>query len=181
MHFSPGFVWCKKIKDVSAQNPSMPSHIKNVIPKNFFQSLSPRSSLALSPPMASYNYSSSSSEISTPRSSSPSSTFSRNSSTTTISKRMSLSSRRISSPFNPMGSVDIEAIEAAMKMSALDGLRGYAQDHYGEVKQYHQTEYVPKNMAGGYQVLREPAWNKGEFQLLECKPATNCHRNIIQS
>jgi malate dehydrogenase (oxaloacetate-decarboxylating)(NADP+) len=62
-----------------------------------------------------------------------------------------------------MAAVDIDALESAMKMSALDGLRGYSQDHYGTVKQYHETEYVSKNMAGGYQVLREPAWNKGTF------------------
>jgi malate dehydrogenase (oxaloacetate-decarboxylating)(NADP+) len=62
---------------------------------------------------------------------------------------------------NPLGSVDIAAIEAQMKQAALDGLRGYAQDHYGTVKQYRNTEYISKGMAGGYQVLREPAWNKG--------------------
>jgi len=48
-----------------------------------------------------------------------------------------------------------------MKQSSLDVLRGYSQDHYGTVEQYRTTDYVPKNMAGGYQVLREPAWNKG--------------------
>jgi malate dehydrogenase (oxaloacetate-decarboxylating)(NADP+) len=46
-------------------------------------------------------------------------------------------------------------------MSSLDSFRGYSQDHYAAVKQYHETEYISKNMAGGYQVLREPAWNKG--------------------
>lgn len=48
-----------------------------------------------------------------------------------------------------------------MKMASLDGLRGYAQNHYGEVQQYRTTDYVPKSSAGGYQVLREPFWNKG--------------------
>jgi len=112
--------------------------------------------------MASYStYSSASSDqLSTPRSVSPTSMTSR-SSTTTLSKRMSLSSRRNTSPFNPMGGVDIEAIENAMKMSALDGLRGYSQDHYGTIKQYRETDYISKNNAGGMQVLREPAWNKG--------------------
>jgi malate dehydrogenase (oxaloacetate-decarboxylating)(NADP+) len=62
-----------------------------------------------------------------------------------------------------MAAVDLDAIESAMKKSALDGLRGYAEDHYGTVNQYHQTEYISKNMARGYQVLREPAWNKGAF------------------
>lgn len=60
-----------------------------------------------------------------------------------------------------MAGVDVEALEDQMRIAALDGLRGYAQDHYGTVKQYHETEYISKNMAAGYQVLREPAWNKG--------------------
>ncbi|CAJ2508075.1 Uu.00g092610.m01.CDS01 [Anthostomella pinea] len=60
-----------------------------------------------------------------------------------------------------MSSVDISAIEEHMKMASLDGLRGYAQDHYGEVQQYRTTDYVPKSAAGGFQVLREPLWNKG--------------------
>ncbi|ORY71249.1 NADP-dependent malic enzyme [Pseudomassariella vexata] len=60
-----------------------------------------------------------------------------------------------------MSSVDIAAIEQQMKMASLDGLRGYAQNHYGEVQQYRKTEYVPKSSACGYQVLREPLWNKG--------------------
>ncbi|TAQ87876.1 hypothetical protein B7494_g3797 [Chlorociboria aeruginascens] len=112
--------------------------------------------------MASYQHPyspSSGSELSTPRSSSPASTSSR-SSTTTVSKRMSISSARRVSGLNPMASVDIAAIEAAMRQSALDGLRGYSQDHYGTVKQHRATDYVPRSSAGGYQVLREPAWNK---------------------
>ncbi len=48
-----------------------------------------------------------------------------------------------------------------MKMASLDQLRGYAQNHYGEVQQYRATEYIPEAQAGGYQVLREPLWNKG--------------------
>lgn len=48
-----------------------------------------------------------------------------------------------------------------MKMASLDGLKGYAQDHYGEVKQQTTTDYVSQSLAGGYQVLREPLWNKG--------------------
>lgn len=60
-----------------------------------------------------------------------------------------------------MASVDLDAIETAMKMSALDGLRGYSQDHFSKVEQQHQTQYIARNMAGGYQILREPAWNKG--------------------
>ncbi|KAM3067095.1 hypothetical protein ACMFMG_011766 [Clarireedia jacksonii] len=118
--------------------------------------------------MASYNYSTSSSEVGTPntprsfspRSSSPYSVGSRSSSTT-ISKRISISTSRRNTGMNPLGSIDIAAIEAAMKQSSLDHLKGYAQDHYGTIKQYSTTEYVPKTTAGGYQVLREPAWNKG--------------------
>ncbi|TVY56757.1 NAD-dependent malic enzyme [Lachnellula cervina] len=112
--------------------------------------------------MASYHYSTTPpSDISTPRSSSPSSVTSRSSNTTTtISKRMSLSQRR-SSGFNPMASVDTTAIEAAMKMSSLDVLKGYSQDSFGVINQYRETDYVPQHKAGGYQVIREPAWNKG--------------------
>lgn len=110
--------------------------------------------------MASYNYSNSNPELSTPRSTSPSSTLSRSSTATSISKRMSLSGRRISG-FNPMAAVDIDAIEAQMKMAALDTLKGYSADHYGTIKQYRETDYIAERNAGGYQVLREPAWNKG--------------------
>ncbi|KAI3325066.1 NADP-dependent malic enzyme [Xylariaceae sp. AK1471] len=112
--------------------------------------------------MAYNTYSTARSDISTPRSASPSSIFSGRSSHTSItSKRLSLSLQRRQSAFNPMSTVDIASIEQRMKMAALDGLRGYAQDHYGEVKQYRSTDYVPKSAAGGYQVLREPLWNKG--------------------
>lgn len=116
---------------------------------------------AIPMPMASvpYPYSSSSSDISTPRSASPSSSTGRTS-LTSISKRMSASSRRISI-FNPMSSVDIQGIEEAMKAQQLDQLRGYRQDTYGEVQQTRQTEYISEYQATGYQVLREPLWNKG--------------------
>lgn len=116
-------------------------------------------------PMAfnSASYSTASSDISTPRSSSPSySIASARSSQTSISKRMSISSRRSLTQFNPMSSVDITAIEEQMKMASLDSLRGYSQSHFGEVQQYRPTEYVSKSSACGYQVLREPAWNKGK-------------------
>ena len=73
---------------------------------------------------------------------------------------MSISSRRISQS-NPMASVDITAIEERMKMAQLDQLRGYKQDTFGEVQQYRSTDYIAKHAAGGYQVLREPLWNKG--------------------
>lgn len=77
---------------------------------------------------------------------------------------MSISStRRISAAANPMSSVDIAAIEEAMKMASLDTLRGYAQNRYNnEVRQYATTEYLSQAQALGYQVLNEPMWNKGE-------------------
>jgi len=116
-------------------------------------------------PMASYSYtnSSSSSDFSTPRSASPSSSVAsaRSSQSSISNKRMSISSTRRISGLNPMSTVDIASIEEAMKMASLDQLRGYAQNHYGEVRQFRTTEYVPQNSAGGYQVLREPLWNKG--------------------
>lgn len=65
---------------------------------------------------------------------------------------------------DPMASVDLSAIHAAMKMASLDQHRGYAQDHYGEVKQDHATQYVDQDNAAGYQVIREPLWNKGKSQ-----------------
>jgi malate dehydrogenase (oxaloacetate-decarboxylating)(NADP+) len=60
-----------------------------------------------------------------------------------------------------MAAIDVDALEAQMKLSSLDHLRGYSQDHYGVVKQKWDTDYVPQSRAGGYQVLREPLWNKG--------------------
>ncbi|KAK4225502.1 malic enzyme [Podospora fimiseda] len=75
---------------------------------------------------------------------------------------MSISSVRRISSANPMSSVDIAAIEEAMRMANLDVLKGYAQKSYGEVQQFAKTEYLTKNQALGYQVLNEPMWNKGE-------------------
>lgn len=114
-------------------------------------------------PMAFSTYSTASSDISTPRSISPPSSIisARSSHSSVSSKRLSLSLQRRQSALNPMSSVDISAIEQQMKMASLDGLRGYAQNHYGEVHQYRSTDYVPQSAAGGYQVLREPLWNKG--------------------
>lgn len=48
-----------------------------------------------------------------------------------------------------------------MKAQQLDQLRGYRQDTYGEVQQTRQTEYISEYQATGYQVLKEPLWNKG--------------------
>ena len=120
--------------------------------------------------MASYANSISStpsaSDISTPRSISPSSSVASarySQSSISTSKRMSISSTRRISAANPMSSVDISAIEEAMRMASLDTLRGYAQNHYSnEVRQYATTEYLSQTQALGYQVLSEPMWNKGE-------------------
>ncbi|KAI2623436.1 NADP-dependent malic enzyme [Xylaria nigripes] len=102
------------------------------------------------------------SDISSPRSSSPSSVFSgRSSHTLVTNKRLSLSALRRQSALNPLSTVDIASSEQRMKMAALDGLRGYAQDHYSEVRQERETEYMSESAAAGYQVLREPLWNKG--------------------
>ncbi|KAK4148089.1 NADP-dependent malic enzyme [Dichotomopilus funicola] len=119
---------------------------------------------ALTHAMASYAYSTSSSDISTPRSISPSSSVaSGRSSQSSISssKRISISSTRRISAANPMSSVDINSIEEAMRMANLDTLRGYSQNHYGEVHQETNTEYLGQTQALGYQVLTEPMWNKG--------------------
>ncbi|KAJ2894970.1 NADP-dependent malic enzyme [Zalerion maritima] len=128
--------------------------------------------------MASYARSmTNSSDISTPRSTSPSaaSAASARSSHSSISnKRMSVSSSRRISAVNPMSSVDVSAIEQAMKMASLDQLRGYVQNTYGEVHQYKNTEYVTKNQAAGYQVLREPLWNKG----LSFTPEDRASKNL---
>lgn len=77
-----------------------------------------------------------------------------------------------------MAGVDVEAIEDQMRIAALDGLKGYAQDHYGTVEQNQQTEYITKDMAAGYQILREPAWNKGELDIrMEYIYSWQCNAN----
>lgn len=125
------------------------------------QPLMPMASMSASSP-----YSPSNSDISTPRSSSPSSSTGRTSLTNYTNKRMSISSSRRISHQNPMSSVDIQAIEAAMRAQQLDQLRGYRQDTYGSVKQIKDNQYVTdvaKHLAVGQQVLREPTFNKGSF------------------
>ena len=61
-----------------------------------------------------------------------------------------------------MSSVDLSKIEEQIKMAALDQHRGYVQDHYAEVKQERTPEYVVETNAAGYQIVREPHWNKGK-------------------
>lgn len=62
-----------------------------------------------------------------------------------------------------MSSVDMHAIEDAMKSQQLEQLRGYRQDTYAEVNQSRQAEYLSETQALGVQILREPLWNKGRF------------------
>jgi malate dehydrogenase (oxaloacetate-decarboxylating)(NADP+) len=78
-----------------------------------------------------------------------------------------------------MAAVDIDAIEAQMKMAALDTLKGYSAEHYGTIKQYRETDYIAERNAGGYQVLREPAWNKGTYPtMLACRVPKSRKYNI---
>ncbi|KAJ9424905.1 malate dehydrogenase [Fusarium oxysporum] len=110
---------------------------------SFFPFSSPHLPLSMS--MASSSpHSTASSEIATPRS---------RSSTTSSPRRLTDS--------NPMSPVDLSKIEQEIKMAALDQHRGYVQDHYAEVKQDRTPEYVDESNAAGYQIVREPLWNKG--------------------
>lgn len=127
-------------------------------------------------PMASDAISADSSNIATPRSSSPSS--STTSRTSVSNKRMSISGRRLTD-FNPLSSVDFSAIEEAMRMAALDQHRGYAKDSFGEVKQEGTTEYLHKNHAAGYQIIREPLWNRGMPFLLSRRCRWLRHRRGV--
>lgn len=70
---------------------------------------------------------------------------------------------------NPLSTVDVAAIEEGIRVASLDQLRGYSQNNYAaEVRQMRTTEYVPMSQAAGYQVLREPVWNKGESSCPLC-------------
>lgn len=67
---------------------------------------------------------------------------------------------------NPMSTVDIQALEEAMKAAQLDQLRGYRKDTYAEVKQSRENVYVTdvaQHQAVGPQILREPMFNKGNY------------------
>ncbi|KKA26807.1 hypothetical protein TD95_005380 [Thielaviopsis punctulata] len=111
-----------------------------------------------------FSLSTSSSDISTPRSHSPSaspSVVSKHTSQFSVStKRTSISSRRMTTDLNPMSSINVSAIEQAMKMASLDQFKGYNQNTFAEIKQETTTAYIPESEAAGYQILREPLWNK---------------------
>ncbi|KAF1735187.1 NADP-dependent malic enzyme [Beauveria bassiana] len=129
-------------------------------------------SRAFALPMASsYPISTDTSDIATPRSASLSSIdsrksgrsisrFSVRSASQTSTSRLSFSAQRLTQR-NTMSAVDISAIQEAMKMTALDQHRGYTQDRFAEVKQTQPTQYISEAAAAGYQIIREPHWNKG--------------------
>ncbi|QUC19567.1 uncharacterized protein UV8b_03808 [Ustilaginoidea virens] len=106
--------------------------------------------------------SSESSDASTPRSSSPSSSVSSGRSThTSVSDKSMFTSGRRLTYLNPMSTVNVSAIEEAMKMAALDQHRGYVKDTCSAVQQSRKTQYISQTCAAGYQIIREPLWNKG--------------------
>ncbi|KAL1901600.1 hypothetical protein Cpir12675_000470 [Ceratocystis pirilliformis] len=55
---------------------------------------------------------------------------------------------------------NVSAIEQAMQMSSLDQFKGYMQATFPEVQQANLTQYSTEAEASGYQILREPVWNK---------------------
>ena len=60
--------------------------------------------------------------------------------------------------------IDTAAIDAQMKLASLNHLAGYATSSYPDaVPQDSTTKYTPEEMARGYEVLREPFFNKGSF------------------
>ena len=144
--------------------------------------------LSKSHPMASFGYSSSStsSVASTPAgtaSPSPSSSIS-----SLASMRMSPSNKRVSlSSRSNIGGVntalgDTTALENSFKAASLDTMRGYSQNAYAVVQQTHETESIPRPRARGYQLLREPAWNKGWAPIIILLSIANVlYRHFIYS
>lgn len=110
-----------------------------------------------------------------PRMSSPPSSKSSATPTPTTSIRSTSPPSSISSapsmhtstkPLSPFSFVDTAALDAQMKLASINHLAGYSTKSYpAPVAQLEPTEYTPEEMSRGYQVLREPAWNKGESEL----------------
>lgn len=78
---------------------------------------------------------------------------------------MSISIQRRTTNLNPMSTIDIKALEEAMRAQQLDQLRGYRNDTYGVVNQTREPVYVTdvaQADATGQQVLTEPMFNKGK-------------------
>lgn len=60
--------------------------------------------------------------------------------------------------------IDTAAIDAQMKLASLNHLAGYSTKSYPDaVPQQSTTTYTPEEMARGYEVLREPFFNKGTY------------------
>lgn len=60
--------------------------------------------------------------------------------------------------------IDTAAIDAQMKLASLNHLAGYSTKSYPDaVPQQSATTYTPEEMARGYEVLREPFFNKGMY------------------
>ncbi|KAG6041237.1 hypothetical protein E4U41_005520 [Claviceps citrina] len=104
------------------------------------------------------------SDVSTPASSSPPSSVcsGRSSRTCVSSKPLSTSGRRLSD-LNPMPTTgkNVFAMGDAVGTGVVDQRRGYATDAYAEARQDGASEHVAKSQAAGYQLIREPLWNKG--------------------
>jgi malate dehydrogenase (oxaloacetate-decarboxylating)(NADP+) len=113
--------------------------------------------------MASFSCSNSSTVASTPAGTAATSPSSSHSSLSSMrmstSSRGSLSGRNFGGINTALG--DTTALENSFKAASLDTMRGYSQNAYAVVQQTHDTEIIPRPRARGYQLLREPAWNKG--------------------
>ena len=81
--------------------------------------------------------------------------------------------------------IDTAAIDAQMKLASLNHLAGYTTKSYPDaVPQSSTTTYTPEEMARGYEVLREPFFNKGAYllaQFLQKDNSNSSHRHILRS
>lgn len=83
----------------------------------------------------------------------------------TSSKHIFLPSGRHSTGVNTDSMGDTTSLENSFKIASFDTIRSYAQNYYAVAEQPHETEDIPRPSARGYQLLREPSWNKGEEYL----------------
>lgn len=119
---------------------------------------SPSSSPSLSsftpPPMATRPHAADCSDaVSSPRSPSPTSSLAsaRSSHTSLSNKPLSLSGSRLTD-LDPLTPIDLSLNQQAMKAATLD--------HAAEAK-HHRVTDVSQSELPGYQLMREPLWNKG--------------------